>query len=159
MAIERWRPFAGMSEWDPFRTVADMQTEMNRLFDRFFGRPVAGTAASAAARFWVPMVDVWETKDDLMLAVEIPGVKEKDVTLSITGDVLTIRGERRADQERKEGQYYLLERLYGKFERNIQLPVPVQADKVTATYRDGVLEVRLPKAEEVKPREIKIDVV
>ena len=102
---------------------------------------------------------MYETKDDLVLMTEVPGVKEKDVSVSITGDLVSIKGERRFDEEMKEPSVLHLERVYGRFERLVQLPIPVQADKVKATYRDGVLEIRLPKAEEVKPRQIKIDIL
>jgi HSP20 family protein len=157
MAMERWRPFGGVVErWDPFR-VSDIQGEMNRLFDTFFGRPTTATAPTGE-RMWAPAVDMWETKDDLVLSFEIPGVREKDVSVSITGDLLTVKGERRFDRDVKDESYHRLERVYGKFERNVQLPMAVQADKVRAVYRDGVLEVTLPKAEEVKPKEIKIDI-
>jgi HSP20 family protein len=158
MAVERWRPFgAAADRWEPFRNVTDIQGEMNRLFDTFFGRPVA--AQTTASRVWAPVVDMYETKDDVVIAVELPGVREKEVNVSITGDLLTIRGERKFDQELNHESYHRLERVYGKFERHVQLPMPVQADKVRATYREGVLEIKLPKAEEVKPKEIKIDIL
>jgi HSP20 family protein len=128
---------------------------MNRLFDTFFGRP---TMVAVGDRLWAPLADMHEDKDDLYVTFELPGVREKDVNVSITGDVLTVRGDRRFEQDVKEGGYHRIERVYGKFERSLPLPIPVQADKVKATYRDGVLEIRLPKVEEVKPREIKIDV-
>jgi HSP20 family protein len=93
------------------------------------------------------------------VSFELPGVSEKDVNVSITGDLLTVRGERQWQEQAKNDNYHRLERMYGKFERSVQLPFPVQANKVKATYRDGVLVVTLPKAEEVKPREIKIDIL
>ena len=108
---------------------------------------------------WVPALDMYETKDEIVLSFELPGVREKDVTLSITGDVLTLEGERAFDSDVKGENYHHVERVFGKFERSVQLPMEVQADKVQATYRDGMLEVKLPKAEEVKPREIKINIV
>ena len=155
MAMERWRPFglSTMDGWEPFR-VADIQTEVNRLFENVLGRP-----ASAAGRVWAPPVDMYATKDDLVLTLELPGVSEKDVTVSITGDLLTVTGERRFEQRVKEQDLLHVERTYGKFERVIQLPMAVQADHVKATYRAGVLEIKLPKAEELKPKEIKIDVL
>jgi HSP20 family protein len=107
----------------------------------------------------MPSVDMHETKDDLVLRVELPGVREKDVAVAITGDLLTIRGERRWEDESKDHKVLHVERMYGQFERLIQLPMAVQADKVKASYRDGVLEVTLPKAEELKPREIKINIL
>jgi len=155
MAIERWRPFGALTEREPFR---DIQSEVNRLFDSFLSRPTAA-ATGTGSRVWMPVVDMYETNDDLVLDFEIPGVREKDISLSITGDLLTVRGERQFRQELKDDHTYHIERAYGKFERSVQLPMPVQAGRVTATFRDGVLEVRLPKAEEVRPKEIKIDVL
>ena len=155
MAIERSRPFGALVERDPCR---DIQNEMNRLFENFLGR--ATSTAPMGGRAWTPVVDVYETKDDLVLSFELPGVPEKDISLSITGDVLTLRGERHFNQQGNDGDRYVqTERVYGKFERSIRLPMPVQSDRVRATYRDGVLEVSLPKADEVRPKEIKIDVL
>jgi HSP20 family protein len=156
MATERWRPFGSVERWDPFRGLGDIQSEMNRLFDTWSGRP---PAPAVGDRMWLPAVDVRETKDDIVLSFDIPGVSEKDVQVSMTGDLLTAKGERRFEQEDSGDSYHRVERLYGKFERSVQLPFPVQADKIKATYRDGVLTVKLPKAEELKPREIKIDVL
>ena len=131
-----------------------MQSEVNRAFDAYFGwqaRP------DAIDRAWAPAVDVYETKDDLVVTAELPGVKEKEVHLSIVGDMLSLRGQRMSAGEIKEENYHRIEPWSGTFERHIQLPIPVQPEQVRATYRDGVLEVRLPKVEAVKPREIKID--
>ena len=136
--------------------LSDIQQEMNHLFESFLGRPATMTTGD---RLWVPLVDMYETKDDLHIAFEVPGVREKEVSVSITGDLLTVKGERKWGSEQTDDSYHRLERVYGKFERSVALPVPVQADKVKAAYRDGVLEIRLPKAEEVKPKEIKIDVL
>ena len=108
---------------------------------------------------WAPVLDVHETKDELILNFELPGVREKDVSLSITGDLLAVKGERGFDRDSRDESTHHIERVYVKFERSVQLPMPVQAEKVKATYRDGVLEVRLPMAEEVKPKAIKIDIV
>ena len=154
MAIERWRPFGTLMDRDPFR---DIQSEMNRLFDRFLGRPLA-TAGGTDRQTWVPVVDMYETSDDLMVNFELPGVAEKEISLSVTGDLLTVKGEREFDHQLRDDNCIHMERVYGKFERSIRLPMPVQADRVSATYRDGVLAVRLPKTEEVRPKEIKIDV-
>ena len=154
--IDRWRPYGTAVEWcGPFRNVNDIQGEMNRLFDSLFGRPAT---VLAGERMWAPLADTYETKDDLFVTLELPGIREKDVNVSITGDMLTVKGDRRFERDVTDEGYYRLERVYGKFERSIPLPIPVQVDKVKATYRDGVLEIRLPKVEEVKPKEIKIDV-
>ena len=133
-----------------------MQTQMNRLFDDFFGTRVQPSAPMD--RVWAPAVDVYETRDDLVVVAEVSGVREKDIHLSIVEDVLSLKGQRTPAAEAKDEHYHRIERWAGNFERHIQLPVPVQGDKVRASYRDGVLEVLLPKIEEVKPREIRIDV-
>ena len=99
---------------------------------------------AAGERLWAPLVDMYETKEDLFVTFELPGVREKDVHVSITGDILTVKGERRHEDEVKGEGHHWIERVYGKFERAMPLPIPVQADKVKATYRDGVLEIRLP---------------
>jgi HSP20 family protein len=155
MAIVRFRPFN--QAVDSFRDFGDMQAEVNRLFDNFLGRPAQ--QAGGMERVWAPAVDMYETKDALTVVAELPGLNEKDIQLSIIGDVLSVRGERQWNQEVKQESYYRGERWYGKFERSLPLPMPVQADKVTAKYRDGVLTITLPKVEEIRPKEIKIDVV
>ena len=160
MVMQRWRPFGFADRWEPLRNLSDMQGEMNRLFETFVGRPAVATMTSG--RTWMPPVDMSETADDLVLTVEVPGISDKDVSVSITGDLLSIKGERRWEpgaKETKDNTVLHVERVYGQFERMIQLPFAVQGDKVKATYRDGVLEVRLPKAEEVKPRAIKVDIL
>jgi HSP20 family protein len=152
MTIVKWRPMSeSLERWNPFREVTDLQHEMNRMFDGFFGRSLVGE------RTWAPAVDMFEDKDDLVVTVEVPGMSEKDIQLSLTGDLLTIRGERHSATPKDEG-VYRGERWFGRFERTLSLPYPVQTDKVKATYRDGVLTVNLPKAEEVKPKTIKVDV-
>ena len=157
MAIERWQPFGStLDRWEPLRSLSEIQTEVNRLFDSFFGSPAA---LRVAERAWAPAMDTYETKDDVVVSLELPGVKEKEVQVSITNDILTVKGERSQQQEVKDENYHRLERWFGKFERSISLPMPVQADKVKATYGDGVLEIKLPKAQAVKPKEIKIDVL
>jgi HSP20 family protein len=145
-----WR----LERMNPFRDLADVQNEMNRVFDAYFGRQAR---PGVVDRVWAPAIDIYETKDDLVVSADLPGVREKDVHLSITGEVLALRGQRLPDHQVKEENYHRIERWSGNFERHIQLPIPVQADRVRATYRDGVLEIRLPKVEEVKPREIKIE--
>ena len=145
-----------IQRWNPARDFARLQDEVNRLFDNFSDRPAQGTAGE---RMWLPAVDVRETKDEIVLSFDVPGMTEKDIQLSIIGDLMTVKGERRFERDDTQDTYHRVERVYGKFERTVQLAMPVQTDKVKATYRDGVLEVKLPKVEEVKPREIKIDLI
>jgi HSP20 family protein len=149
--MDRWR----IQQFDPFRELTDMQTEINRAFDAYFGvRP----RTAGPERTWAPPIDVYETRDDLVVAVELPGVREKDLHLSMTGDVLSLRGQRGTAVEAREESYYRIERWSGTFERHVQLPIPVQEDGIRASYTDGVLEIRFPKQDEAKPREIKIDI-
>jgi HSP20 family protein len=157
MAMESWRPFGVGDRWNPFRNLVEIQSEVNQLLDGLVRRPGVGTM-TAQGRTWTPAVDMHETADNLVLRMELPGVREKDVAVSITGDLLSIKGERRWDDDGGDHKLLHVERVYGPFERLIQLPLAVQADKVKAAYRDGVLEITLPKADELKPREIKIDV-
>jgi HSP20 family protein len=162
MALIRWRPLGqGLERWDPGRDMVDLQQEVNRLFDSFFGRgpQMAGSAVTGPEPAWAPVMDMYETKDDLVITAELPGASEKDIQLSITGDVLTLRGERASASDTSQHAQYRAERWYGRFERSVALPIPVQADQVKASYRDGVLSVKLPKAEQIKSKEIKIDVL
>jgi HSP20 family protein len=129
---------------------------MNRLFDNFLGQPLS---SGMMERPWAPPVDMYETKNEVVVAVELPGLNEKDIRLSITGDLLTIQGERHWSDEARQAGHYRQERWSGKFERVLSLPIPVETGQVKATYRDGVLTVKLPKTEGVKPKEIKIDAV
>jgi HSP20 family protein len=149
--MNRWRSW----RFDPFRDLTDIQAEINRAFDAYFG---VQPRTAAPERAWAPPVDVYETRDDLVVAVELPGVLEKDIHLTMTGDVLSLRGQRGIAAEAREENYHRIERWSGTFERHVQLPIPVQADRIRASYKDGVLEIRLPKLDEVKPREIKIEV-
>jgi HSP20 family protein len=157
MAMQRWRPFGtAVEQWESFRDLSEFQGGVSRLLDSLFRHP---STVLAGERMWAPLADMYETKDDLVVTFEVPGAREKEVDVSITGDVLTVKGERKLDRELKDEGYYRLERVYGKFARSVPLPIPVQADKVKATYRDGVLEVRLPKVEEMKAKEVKIDIL
>ena len=155
MAIVRFRPFSQSMD-DPFRDVTDIQGQMNRLFDNLLGRP---SPMPGLERMWAPAVDMYETRDELVIGAELPGLNQKDIHLSITGDMLSIRGERQRPPDVAPDNYYRGERWWGKFERTLPLPMPVEAGKVKAAYRDGVLTVTLPKADEIKPKEIKIDVM
>jgi len=148
----RWQ---GLEPWLSIRDINDVQSEMNRLYDSFFG---GSTQSGVSERVWAPVADMHETKDELVIKLDLPGMNEKDIQVSITGDLLSVRGQRQQTEEIKQDSYYKAERWAGRFERSFQLPIPVQTDKVRATYRDGVLTVTLPKVEAVKPKDIKIDV-
>ena len=157
MAVMRWRPFGQRLEpWGGARELGDIQSEVNRLFDTFFGR---SAPQGVPERAWAPAADMYETKDELIIKADLPGMSEKDVQVSITGDLLSLKGQRMEAEDVKPEQYFRAERWAGRVERVFQLPIPVQADKVRASYREGVLTVTLPKVEAVKPKEIKIDVL
>jgi HSP20 family protein len=152
MALIRFRPLAQ----DLSRDLTDIQTQMNRLFDNFVGQP---TSSGPAERVWAPAADMYETKNEVVITAELPGLSEKDIHLSITGDLLTIQGERQWTGDVQDASHYRRERWFGKFERTFSLPMPVESGQIKATYRDGVLTVKLPKVEEIKPKEIKIEAV
>jgi HSP20 family protein len=136
--------------FDPFRDITSFRDDINRLFARSLGEGVTGTHT------WAPAVDVFETKDAVVLKAELPGLTAEDVDVEIDDNVLTVSGERTFKDTVEEGRYYRLERSYGKFSRSLTLPQGITADEVSATFTDGVLEVVVPKAEEVKPRKITI---
>ena len=135
MAMERWHPLGTLMERGPFR---DIQSEMNRLFDSVLGRPMT-TASGAGSRTWEPLVDMYETADDVVVNFELPGVSEKEISLTLTGDVITVQGERPFSQTSNDHSYLHVERAYGKFARSLRLPMPVEASHVGATYRNGPL--------------------
>ena len=128
---------------------------MDNLWNRFFGET---PLARRAAEEWWPSVDMSETKDSFIVKAELPGLDAKDVEVSISGDVLTIKGEKKKEVEEKDEHHYRAERYYGSFQRSFQLPVGVQADKVEAAFDKGILRITLPKVEEAKKEEIQIKV-
>src|SRR2546423_4665301 len=144
--------------WEPVRELNTIQSEMNRLFNTFFESPAPGNGASTSLRRWIPAMDLVETGDDFVLRADLPGLSEKDVNIELEDNVLTISGERKAEhEERKEG-YYRVERASGIFARSLTLPEGVSPDAVKASFDRGVLEVRIPKPEERKPRKVAISV-
>jgi HSP20 family protein len=143
-----------LMRWDPFREMTTLRDEMNRLFTRTIGdQPVAKAAAEAT---WSPPVDVFDTPDAIVLKAELPGLKVEDVDVELDEHVLTISGERRFEEKADDGRAYRLERAYGRFARTMTLPQNVKADEIAATITDGVLEVRVPKADEIRPRKIAV---
>lgn len=147
MAITRWRPF---------RDLLSIQDEMNRVFDDFFGRPM--TRLEWAEGVWSPSVNVSETKDNVAIKAEMPGMNKDDVNLSIQDNVLTLKGEKKQEKEERDANYHRIERSYGSFCRSFTLPTSVETDKIKASYKNGVLNITLPKTEEVKPKEIPISI-
>jgi HSP20 family protein len=140
MALIRWRPTTEL--WDPLASLEEMRREMNRAFDTAFA----------------PALDVVEEQDNFLVKVDLPGLSKDDVSVTIQDNFLTIKGERKHEVEKKETNFFHRERVHGTFARTIELPTRVDAGKVAATFRDGVLHVALPKSEEAKPKEIKVSV-
>jgi HSP20 family protein len=143
--------------WEPVRELGTIQNEMNRLFDTFFGPAPAGGNGGAARR-WMPAMDLVETDDHFVLRADLPGMDEDDVSIELEDNVLTISGERRAEHEAQKEGFYRLERASGSFARQLTLPEGVDADAIAASFERGVLEVRVPKPEERKPRKVAISV-
>jgi HSP20 family protein len=141
--------------WEPFRELRNMHDEMDRLFSSLWPKAAVRDAGASAA--WAPAIDVYEEKDRYVVKAELPGVKREDVSLSLTDDVLTIKGERRYEKEEKQEGFLRVESAYGGFQRVLQLPQTVKGDAVSAEFKDGILKITLPKAESVKSREIKIE--
>jgi HSP20 family protein len=151
MALVRWTPRTNL--WDPFASLTDLQEEMNRLFDSSLRRFGSRSADGA----FLPACDIVEEKDRLLIRMDLPGLRREDVNVTLQEGVLTVKGERKIETT-KDANYYLRERVAGSFTRAIELPVAVNAGKIDAHFRDGVLEITLPKAEEAKPKQIEIKV-
>jgi HSP20 family protein len=142
--------------WEPFHNLLASQREFDRLFKeavpRFFGESELST------RTWAPAVDIFETPENIVLKAELPGIDPKDVEVRVEDNTLYLKGERRFEKEVKEESYHRVERSYGSFARSFSLPNSIDAEKVGAEYKDGVLTLTMPKREEAKPKTIKIDV-
>ena len=137
--------------------LQEMQDRINRMFDDFFhGFSLAPWTEERLE--WLPLVDVSETEDVVRVTAELPGVQATEVDISLTDDLLTIRGEKKSEKEEKKRDYHRVERSYGVFTRTVRLPAVVDADKVEATFKDGVLTITMPKREEAKTRKVKVEV-
>lgn len=141
----------------PWREMARMEQEMDELFRKFPGEspllPFGGEG-----RAWAPSVDMIDRTEELLVRADLPGLEQKDVEVSVEDGMLTIRGERKEEKEAKEGDYYCCERWAGAFARTVALPAGIDTDKVKAAFRNGVLEVHLPKTKEAKARKIDIKI-
>ena len=158
MTLIKWRP---RREWDPFAVVEHVQNQINRAFNS----SLAGWPAPAGWGTAFPAADVYQDTDNVIVTAEVPGLAEKDVDVSITGNTLTLKGEKKHEAEAEEegllrngGNSHRVERSCGSFQRVIELPVEVNAEKASAKLTNGVLTVTVPKSEAVKPKQITIDV-
>lgn len=149
MAIVRWL--------DPFRDLTSIQERMNQIFEDALSR-TRGREEGLRTGMWTPAVDIYEKTDSVVVKAELPGVEKDQISVEVKDGILTLRGERKFERDVKEESYHRIERAYGSFLRSFSLPVSVDQDKVSARFKDGVLEVELPKKEKAKPKQIKVDV-
>jgi HSP20 family protein len=139
--------------WEPFRELAALQSEMGRWMNQLAGASGGGNGQTST---WLPAVDVWETDDELVLSFDLPGIPEDKIAVELDNDVLTVSGERERTEERSGERFYRYERRFGTFSRSVSLPTGISEDSIKADYKDGVLEVRVAKPEEPKPKRIQI---
>jgi HSP20 family protein len=137
--------------WEPFRELSALQNEMTRWMGLAGASPANGQSST-----WLPAVDVWETENELMLSFDLPGIPEEDIGVELDDNVLTVSGQRSRDYEQSNERYYRFERRFGSFSRGVTLPPGVQEDAISASYENGVLQIRVPKPEEPKPKRIEI---
>lgn len=152
MSLIRYQ-FPQLQSWPAFDRLTGLREELDRLFD--FSQP---TRDSGLFSGWTPALDLFDEKEHLTVKVELPGLKKEDIELSLHDGVLTVSGERKNEREQKDGETFRSERYFGRFQRSVTLPTAVDANKVSAAYKDGVLTVTLPKAEEAKPKQIEVSV-
>jgi HSP20 family protein len=144
--------------WEPARELQSMQSEMNRRFGTFFDSTTPRNGARASLRRWIPAMDVAETDDHYVLRADLPGLSESDVNVELEDNVLTISGKRSIEHEETKNGYHRVERSYGSFTRSVALPEGVDADGIQANFDKGVLEVKVAKPEQIKPRKVAITV-
>jgi HSP20 family protein len=148
---------SGLMPWRPFAEIARWEREMDRMLGGVLGgRP--GSLFEERLHMREPAVDLYENKDEIVVKAELPGMTKDDIEVNITDHLLVLKGEKKKEEEVKEKDYYRSERVYGSFARSIPLPTETEPEKVSATFKNGVLEVHLPKTEEAKKKEIKINV-
>ncbi len=147
---------ANIVRFDPFEDMVRLQREVNRLFEDNSRSGGHNGAERAAARTWAPAVDIVEDANGIVLKAELPGLKQEDIDIELTGDTLTIRGERKFEDAQRRDNYVRMERSYGTFQRSFTVGVPVDADNIRASYKDGVLEISLPKSEATKPKKVQV---
>jgi len=143
-----------VTRWNPYRELNSLQSRMNRLFDAQFG----GREESLTTGAFVPPVDVYEDQHSVQLKLEVPGIAEKDLDITVEKNTLTVTGERKFEAEEKEENFHRVERRYGSFTRSFSLPTTVNTEDIKADYEQGVLKIRLAKRQEAKPKQIKVNI-
>ncbi|MBK9924589.1 MAG: Hsp20/alpha crystallin family protein [Anaerolineales bacterium] len=142
---------SNLIRWEPAREMMSLRDAMDRLFDDAFTRPL-----SIRDAWSVPAIDMYQTDDEIVVKASLPGIKAEEVQINVTGEVLTLKGEVKHEEESKDKAWHIREQRYGSFERSVALPTDVVADKAKAEFENGILTITLPKAEEVKPRTITV---
>jgi HSP20 family protein len=146
--------------YDPFEELTRLQRDMTRLFDESFRAPARsgsdGNGQGITTRAWAPLVDVREDANEVVVHAELPGVKQEDIDIEVTGDTLILRGERKFEETEQKKNYVRVERAYGSFQRSFTIGVPIETDKVAAEFKDGVLTIHLPKSEAIKPKKVQV---
>lgn len=156
MTMERWSPGRGLIPWGPFRELEEVERRFGDIFEQSL--LPAWRRLPLEKKGWIPAIDVFEKEDKFVVKAELPGMKEDDIDVSVVGDTLTIKGEKKTEAEVKEDEYYRCERSYGSFFRSVALPSHVDAKKIEASYEEGVLEITLPKVPEVQPKKVLVTV-
>ena len=141
-------------KWEPFRDLMTMQDRMTRLFDETLSRI---WKEEGPQRVWSPLVDILERENEVVLKVDLPGVNQNDIDIKVEESKLIIQGERKLIQETPHGNYLQIERPYGTFQRTFAIPRMIDQERIKASYKDGVLQVVLPKREEVSPKQIAVE--
>ncbi len=154
MTLVRWKPVHDLPAYPS--DLLGFQKEINRMFENFFRGGVDDTDLMATG--WKPAVDIAESAEEFVANVELPGVDKNDIKITMQENVLTIRGEKAQEKNEKDANYHRVERFYGSFQRSFELPGNVRNDKIDAEYKDGILTIRLPKAEEAKAKQIDVKV-
>ncbi|MEO0534338.1 MAG: Hsp20/alpha crystallin family protein [Cyanobacteria bacterium P01_A01_bin.123] len=154
MAIMHWRPFHDLKHWEPFGEVDTLRKEMDTLFEQF----TSGLGRETNGLTFIPSAEIDETDTEIHLKLEVPGMSAEDLDIEVTDDAVAITGERKSETQSEEGDTLRSEFYYGKFERFIPLPHRIQRDNVAAEYKDGILNLTLPKSEEQKEKIVKVKV-
>ena len=144
-----------LARWNPNRDMMSVRDEMSRVLNEAFGRGTTDESAWFSGA-WTPPVDIYETDEALVMKAELPGFSKDDISIELKENTLVIKGERKHEDEVKEGNYHRMERSYGAFQRAFMLPMTVDQEKVKAAYKDGVLELRLPKVQAAQPKRIAV---
>ena len=144
-----------LTTWTPFNRLTSLRDEIDRLFDLSMPTLTRDTGLFSG---WAPALDLYQDKDNVFVKVELPGMKKEEINISLHAGMLTITGERKREEKAGEGETFRSESFYGKFHRSVTLPTMVDPGHVKATYKDGILSVTLPKAEEAKPKQIEVGI-